>query len=86
MSPAMANATTTLTSEAESLMSTLCDLLDRESNAVQESDFKLFRSIQDDKFAMLTRYRALMDTLHHQSKTITGANAIITDRHPAARS
>lgn len=80
MSPAMTNATVTLTTEAEGLMSTLCDLLDRESSAVQASDFKVFRAIQSDKFAMLTRYRALMDTLHHQSETMAGANAIITDR------
>lgn len=80
MSPAMNNATRTLTSEVESVMETLCGLLDRESDAVQASDFNTFRSIQNDKHALLTRYRALMDTLQRQSGALKTADKAILDR------
>ena len=80
MSPAMTNATITLTAEVESLMGTLCALLDRESEAVQTSDFDAFRAIQNDKFAMLTRYRALMETLQRQSSLFSKTDTVVLDR------
>ncbi len=80
MSPAAINATITLTSEVESIMATLTDILDRESQAVQASDFKAFRGIQNDKFAMLTRYRSMMDTLARQTLNLSQADPKILDR------
>lgn len=80
MSPAMANATMTLTSEVESLIDTLCDLLDRESAAVQQADYATFKGMQSDKVSLLTRYRAIMDTLTRQKAQLESADAAITDR------
>lgn len=80
MSPAATNATITLTSEVENLMGTLCDLLNRESDAVQQSNFPAFREIQDDKFALLTRYHCLMETLQRQSGVLSKADPKVLDR------
>jgi len=80
MSPAMTNATLTLTSEVESLIDTLCDLLDRETDAVKNSDFETFKSMQKDKVSLLSRYRAIMETLQRQKAQFAGADAVITER------
>jgi hypothetical protein len=84
MSPAITNATITLTSEVENIMSTLTDILDRESQAVHASDFKSFRDIQNDKFAMLTRYRSMMDTLQRQTPNLNKADPKIIERLKAS--
>jgi len=80
MSPAMTNAAITLTSEVESVLATLSDLLDRESDAVQDCDFGSFRDMQNDKFAMLTRYQALMETLKYQAPHLKDAGETVTSR------
>jgi hypothetical protein len=80
MSPAMTNAAITLTAEVESIMSTLCDLLDRESEAVRTSDFDAFRDMQSDKLAMLTRYKSIVETLQRQSATLSSADAALLER------
>jgi hypothetical protein len=80
MSPAVTNATITLTTEVENVMLTLTDILDRESDAVQASDFRAFRDIQSDKFAMLSRYRSLMDTLQRQSASLSLVDSRVIDR------
>jgi acetylglutamate kinase len=64
---AITNAANTMAAEAENLLSALCDLLDRETTAVRASDFEGFKNLQADKFAMLTRYKSLMDTIKTQS-------------------
>lgn len=80
MSPAMTNATLTLTNEVESLIDTLCDLLDRESDAVRASDYETFKSMQGDKVSLLTRYRAVMETLQRQKSQWQGVDSVITER------
>lgn len=80
MSPAMVNATLTMTSEIESLIDTLCDLLDRETDAVAKADYETFKSMQNDKVSLLTRYRAIMDTLLRQKSQLAGADDIVTKR------
>ena len=80
MSPAITNATSTLTSEVETILNTLTDVLERESEAVQTSNFKSFREIQNDKFAMLTRYRSLMDTLTRQTSMLSKSDPRVLDR------
>lgn len=84
MSPAMTNAAITLTSEVEAVLGTFSDLLDRESDAVQQSDFLTFKNMQNDKFAMLSRYRALMETLKYQAPTLKEAGDGITGRLSSA--
>lgn len=80
MSPAMTNAAITLTSEVETVLGTLADLLDRESDAVQASEFDVFKGLQNDKFALLSRYRALMETLKYQAPHLKNAGDTITSR------
>jgi len=80
MSPAMTNAAITLTSEVESVLGSLSDLLDIESDAVQASDFDAFRNLQNDKFALMTRYRALMETLTHQAPFLKQAGDTVVGR------
>ncbi len=80
MSPAAANAALTLTVEVETIMGTLCDLLDRETDAVKVADFNAFKTMQDDKFALLTRYRSLMDTLQRQAPMLKGVDNAATER------
>lgn len=80
MSPAMTNAAITLTSEVESVLGAFADLLDLESDAVQSSDFDTFKGLQNDKFAMLSRYRALMETLKYQAPHLKSADQSITAR------
>ncbi|HEY8964150.1 MAG TPA: hypothetical protein VIN59_06795 [Alphaproteobacteria bacterium] len=84
MSPAMTNAAITLTSEVENVLGTFADLLDRESDVVQVCDFEGFKSLQNDKFALLSRYRALMETLKYQGPQLKGAGEAITNRLNAA--
>ena len=85
MSPAITNATITLTSEVENIMATLTDILERETTAVHASDFKSFRDIQNDKFAMLTRYRSLMDTLQRQTPNLSQADPKVIERLQVSR-
>lgn len=80
MSPAMTNAVITLTSEVENLMGMLSDLLDRESEAVQSSDFETFRGMQNDKMALFSRYKSLMDTVQRQGSTLKSAGDPVTER------
>ncbi|MCB1538895.1 MAG: hypothetical protein H6865_05765 [Rhodospirillales bacterium] len=70
----------TLTSEVEAIMDTLCGLLDRESNAVKGADFVTFKSVQEDKFAMLTRYKSLMETLQRQAPALKGGDQALRER------
>lgn len=84
MSPAMTNAAITLTSEVEAVLGTFAALLDRESEVVQASDFDAFQSMQNDKFAMLTRYRALMETLKYQAPQLKAAGEPVAERLNAA--
>ncbi len=80
MSPASTNAAITLVSETETVMGMLSDLLDRETAAVQMSDFKECSDIQTDKIMMFNRYRNLQDTLKRQSETIRGAGEPVAKR------
>jgi PP-loop superfamily ATP-utilizing enzyme len=80
MSPAVTNATITLTSEVENVMSTLVDILDRESEAVRVSNFASFREIQNDKFSMLSRYRSLMETLQRQTDSLSKVDPKVIER------
>ncbi len=80
MSPAMNNAATTLASETESVIGMLCDLLDRETGAVTQADFKAFAAMQNDKIMMFGRYKSLMETLTRQNAMLKEADAAITTR------
>lgn len=80
MSPAMNNATMTLTSEVENILETLCGLMDRETAAVQNADFEIFKSLQSDKISLLGRYRSLMDTLQRQVPNLKQAGDGVTSR------
>lgn len=92
MSQASLNAQKTLAAEAEAVLSSLCELLDRETDAVRSADFTTFRSIQADKHAMLARYRSLMETINKQNLTAATASeevaarlkAIVTRFHDTA--
>jgi ElaB/YqjD/DUF883 family membrane-anchored ribosome-binding protein len=64
---AINNAANTMATEIELILNTLCDLLDRETMAVRTSDFEDFKNLQADKFAMLTRYKSLMETVSTQN-------------------
>lgn len=80
MSPAMTNAAITLANEAEIVMGSLCDLLDRETEAVRASDFDAFRNLQNDKFTMLTRYKSLVETLDRQRDTVKNSGEAVAKR------
>jgi hypothetical protein len=80
MSQAQTNAANTLASEAETVLSALCELLDYETNAVRNADFNTFRSIQSDKHAMLARYKSLMDTVTKQSAASPPVNEVLAQR------
>lgn len=77
---AATNAAETLAAEAETILSALCGLLDRETEAVKAADFESFKEMQADKCAMLARYKALNDTLKKQSATIKALNDAMKDR------
>lgn len=80
MSAAMTNAALSLTQEAENLIDTLTDFLDRETQAVQAADYQVFRSMQNDKFVLLSRYQSLIETLRHQKQTFSAADNTVIER------
>lgn len=80
MSPATTNALNTLTLEAEAVLTTLSDVLDTETIAVRMSDFKTFRSVQNDKNALFARYKTLMETLSKKAKHLREAPEATAER------
>lgn len=84
MSPAAINATITLTNEIESVIDALAELLDRETEAVTSADFATFKVLQNDKMALMTRYRALIETTQKQTENFTTANDTIKERLQSA--
>lgn len=80
MTPAMANATLTLTGEIETIIDSLINLLDLEVDAIKSADFKSFTALQNDKVALLTRYKALIETTQKQSSNLQTAPDTIKER------
>ncbi|MBU6234479.1 MAG: hypothetical protein KGQ41_01425 [Alphaproteobacteria bacterium] len=80
MSPASNNALNTLALEAESILGTLGDLLDRETDAVRTADYTTFRDLQNDKNALYNRYRTLLEAIKLRAPQIKEAPDATAER------